>query len=91
MSDSPKLAATGAAPAAQKQDGVARPATPSHEDIARRAYDIYERRGRKPGQCQENWHQAERELRKESTHATHAASATTVPVLGSAPLRDLRS
>jgi hypothetical protein len=36
---------------------------PTHDDIAKRAYDIYVERGRKQGQCEQNWHQAELELR----------------------------
>lgn len=36
---------------------------PTHEDIARRAYQLYEARGREHGQDQEDWFQAEREVR----------------------------
>ena len=40
---------------------------PTHDQIARRAYDIYAvRHGSQPGHCQENWLQAERELLNES-------------------------
>ena len=35
---------------------------PTHDEIARRAYEIYDTKGRKPGHCRQNWHQAEREL-----------------------------
>ncbi len=35
----------------------------SHEDVARRAYEIYQRRGGAPGRDLEDWLQAERELR----------------------------
>ncbi|MCW5558661.1 MAG: DUF2934 domain-containing protein [Verrucomicrobiae bacterium] len=35
---------------------------PSHEQIARRAYEIYEASGYKQGRCTDNWLQAEREL-----------------------------
>jgi hypothetical protein len=35
---------------------------PTHEEIARRAREIYERSGRRPGRDLENWLQAEREL-----------------------------
>ena len=38
-------------------------AMPTHDDIANRAYDIYLKSGRKQGQCEQNWHQAELELR----------------------------
>jgi hypothetical protein len=36
---------------------------PSHDDIARRAYELYEARGCEDGHDEENWLQAERELR----------------------------
>ena len=32
---------------------------PTHEDIAKRAYGIYLKTGRKQGQCKQNWQQAE--------------------------------
>lgn len=35
--------------------------TPTHEDIARRAYQIYVEKGRPQGQSEQNWKQAERE------------------------------
>jgi hypothetical protein len=35
----------------------------THGDIAKRAYDIYLKTGRKQGQCQQNWFKAEHELR----------------------------
>jgi hypothetical protein len=38
-------------------------ATPTHGDIAKRAYDIYVKTGCKQGQCTKNWHQAENDLR----------------------------
>ncbi len=37
---------------------------PTHEEIAKRAFEIYEESGCLPGHCEENWHLAERELRK---------------------------
>jgi hypothetical protein len=37
-------------------------AMPTHEDIAKRAYDIYVKSGRKDGQNNENWYRAENEL-----------------------------
>lgn len=37
----------------------------SHEEIAERAYRIYSNKGRAKGQCQQNWHEAESELRKQ--------------------------
>jgi hypothetical protein len=35
---------------------------PTHDQIAERAYSIYLHTGSKPGHCQQNWHQAEKEL-----------------------------
>jgi len=37
-------------------------ASPSADDIARRAYEIYEREGRQPGTELQNWLKAEAEL-----------------------------
>lgn len=37
---------------------------PTREDIARRAYKLYEKRGGEHGQDQDDWFQAERELRQ---------------------------
>jgi len=36
---------------------------PTHEQIARRAYEIFQARGCQPGNPEQDWHQAERELR----------------------------
>jgi Protein of unknown function (DUF2934) len=36
---------------------------PSHEQIARRAYEIFLARGGQPGNPEQDWHQAVRELR----------------------------
>jgi hypothetical protein len=45
-----------------------------HELIARRAYALYERRGRAHGHDWDDWLQAERELRRPTTEAAHATS-----------------
>jgi Protein of unknown function (DUF2934) len=37
---------------------------PSHDEIARRAYQLFEERGGKPGHEWEDWFQAERDLRQ---------------------------
>ncbi len=37
--------------------------SPSHEQIARRAYEIFEARGGQQGNPEQDWFQAERELR----------------------------
>ena len=34
---------------------------PSHDEIARRAYELFEERGREPGHEWEDWFRAERE------------------------------
>ncbi len=44
--------------------GEAPPASPSYEEIAQRAYEIYLARGGGPGREDEDWQQAERELRE---------------------------
>ena len=38
----------------------------SHNDIARRAYEIYVKNGYQQGQSQQNWQQAEEELRNKA-------------------------
>jgi hypothetical protein len=40
---------------------------PQHEDIATRAYHIWETHGRPQGQEKQNWQEAERQLRDELT------------------------
>lgn len=42
--------------------------TPSAEQIARRAYELYQQRGGKPGRDMEDWLEAERELRSGARH-----------------------
>jgi hypothetical protein len=37
---------------------------PTKEEIAKRAYEIYQESGCVEGRCEENWHEAERELKK---------------------------
>jgi hypothetical protein len=36
--------------------------TPTHSDVARRAYELFQARGGEPGHELENWLEAEREL-----------------------------
>ena len=38
---------------------------PAHDEIVRRAYEIYIKNGLRQGQCERNWHQAENDLRNE--------------------------
>jgi outer membrane protein TolC len=44
-----------------------RSATPTREDIAQRAYALYEARGREDGHDLDDWLQAERELLEEES------------------------
>jgi hypothetical protein len=58
-----------ATPAEMKK--VAQPAasaSPSDDEIARRAYEIYEREGRQPGTELQNWLKAEAELSGPKNH-----------------------
>jgi len=57
------------------------PATPTdpilttvftHDQIAERAYDIYVKNGRHGDQCQQNWEQAENDLRHQGLLACHS-------------------
>ena len=36
--------------------------------IAKRAYELYEQRGRQDGRADQDWGQAEREIRKDEPH-----------------------
>ncbi|HEX6712488.1 MAG TPA: DUF2934 domain-containing protein [Thermoleophilaceae bacterium] len=61
-----KKAAASAKKAPAKKKATSSPraaqnAAPTHDDIARRAYEIHEREG---GNHEENWLRAERELKK---------------------------
>lgn len=40
---------------------------PNEDDIARRAYERFEARGREHGRDQEDWFEAERELNRQTT------------------------
>ena len=54
--------------ATRDAEADAQPAYPAppHDEIERRAYEIYIESGCKSGHCRENWEQAERELRQNS-------------------------
>lgn len=41
-----------------------------HQEIARRAYELYLARGGGDGRADEDWFQAEREVRGEQSHAS---------------------
>jgi hypothetical protein len=58
-----KMAERVATAADRRQKSPARPSTVSHDDIARRAYDLYRARGWEHGHDVEDWVQAERALR----------------------------
>lgn len=45
---------------------------PTHDDIARRAYDIYVKGGRKQGHSTKNWTEAEQALRANASAANAA-------------------
>jgi hypothetical protein len=49
--------------------GTARDGSPSHEEIARRAHEIFLARGGNPGSEEDDWLQAERELRERHASA----------------------
>ena len=83
-----KRAVVAAQKRATPKSGLAVPPTPptppappevSHDDIARRAYDIYIKKGRQQGQSQQNWRQAEAELRKEAVAAGLGKLSETPP------------
>jgi hypothetical protein len=61
-------AATQTTPPPQQARNTANTATaatqgPTHEQIARRAYELYLARGATDGQAEQDWMQAERELK----------------------------
>jgi len=60
--------ARAAATAETKAAAPAATARPSDEQIARRAYEIYEREGRQPGTELQNWLAAEAELTGTKSH-----------------------
>jgi len=50
---------------------------PTHDDVARRAYHLYEERGREHGRDRDDWFQAERELRWLALHHVGDSILTT--------------
>ncbi|MFB1483032.1 DUF2934 domain-containing protein [Corallococcus sp. RDP092CA] len=50
-------------PVAPASAPMSRSAAPTQEQIARRAYEIFQARGGTHGNPEQDWHQAERELR----------------------------
>lgn len=49
---------------------------PTRDQIAQRAYELYERRGGEPGKDVEDWLAAERELRSQNAPATPIAPSS---------------
>ena len=70
-SNSPGTAATTHRPPAPPS-GPNRTTVFTHDQIAERAYDIYVQNGRQKGQCQQNWEQAEIDLRHQGLQACHS-------------------
>jgi hypothetical protein len=58
----------------QGANSQARAGEDERRRVARRAFEIYEESGRKPGRSLENWLRAEAEIRHESTGKTSARS-----------------
>jgi H+-transporting ATPase len=50
----------------------------THDQIAARAYDLYEQSGRRDGQDIDHWLRAERELRAEQTNARPITAPPTL-------------
>jgi Protein of unknown function (DUF2934) len=48
--------------------------TPSRDDVARRAYELFQARGAEPGHDMENWLEAERELSRTVQDELHEQS-----------------
>jgi len=63
--------------------------TPSHEQISRRAYEIFIERGQPAGQDLAHWLEAERQLR--AAGQTSAASTTTATANAPAASASIRS
>ena len=64
MKDKPMGRTKGGRTSARKE-----PPAPSYDEIAQRAYELFQRRGREPGHEQDDWLQAERDLREERTQS----------------------
>jgi hypothetical protein len=64
MADPRKIQREGSGGRRQRTSSAATAKENGYEDIARRAYDLFERRGREHGRDLEDWLQAEREIRE---------------------------
>ena len=60
IADMPAGEATATGHAPSSVERLASP--PTHQELARRAYQLFEERGREPGREWEDWFRAEREL-----------------------------
>ena len=60
IADTPASEATATGNAPSSVERLA--SGPTHDEIARRAYQLFEERGREPGREWEDWFRAEREL-----------------------------
>jgi hypothetical protein len=61
--------------------------TPTQEQIARRAYEIFIERGQPEGRDLEHWLEAERQLRASGKTSAQPVTASTSPSASSAPAR----
>jgi len=66
--------------ASQQGCAIGNSCSPTHEEIARSAYDIYVAAGRTSGHCTENWLLAERSLRQRSSELHPTQAAASVPI-----------
>ncbi len=55
---------------------VAAAALPTHDAIARRAFEIYVKTGRRQGRCKQNWLEAEQDLRNEDKATCRSAQCS---------------
>jgi len=60
----PKANAVVAAKSSPDKLAMRPDAVPSQDQVRERAYELYESRGREPGQDEQDWFRAERELLK---------------------------
>ncbi len=58
-------------------NAVARKPVDMTQQIAKRAYELYEKRGRQDGQATQDWAEAEHEIRKDAAGKTKAASTSS--------------
>jgi len=56
----------GVAPKGSPAKVVMMPNAPSHDTISERAYELYESRGREPGQDEQDWLRAEQDILKQA-------------------------